>query len=852
MTYLPELVAGLTEDQPEVVELARCLSLAVSVDRGFLRRARLRFLPRTTAGLEAELWFSPLVEAAGRQALLLDPEAAEYLRTELARTAPESLREIRAFTAVEHAHAPLVVRLYEDLLWSGLGVEEVEEARLNRHMARVLRTVSGQDVADEVADDMGRWALHYAHRLPGHVLRRDDLWDIQVASRERLGLEPPEDPEGRPTSVTARARARVQHAVPLGVTVRSDGIVLSRPPAAGARVVRARGTRHKVRLDVRSSLSHTAEPVRLDLPPDQSLHLPFTVVQRIGPEGDVRMSLSHPGTALDIAVSDHLGTGEGAAHCAVLLPDGTIVLHDGNGAENRRIPAESARNHVYLSKDGKRVSYLRYGDELEQMLVLDSPYVPDVPRRLRDEGLRDGALHFRSGEMVVQALADGRITVGPAPEGDTPRMRVIGHAPWRVSFLAISPDERWVAVVGNDSLLLELPVDAGRPRETRLRFCATWVSACADGSWIVVGHGGPVDLRTEDGSGFRVLPDTEPAADGEDGVPSWGRGCALVETGTAPPTELAALPGVECLLVRPGDAPPETDREFAAAHEQGVRVVVGVDLTATGDGTSAGVPEGQAEDALGVVRHWLDADVDGLSLSGVAEAPHDLLDDIRHLAGGYDDRMLLWDHAPPAGDTDVPHVAPASSLTAALEFALSYYEVPGRALEQAIARLRNEIGSTFPPPRTSRARAAFQWGLALPPTLSPALGRLGAAILLSLPGCPVVPGSLLLRDDADRPDSLSALLELRRDHLALSRGECEVVDAGGPQVLAVVRRHGDDAMLCLVNIARTPARATVAPVGLGGAARLQDAFDTSFRTLADGATIPLQPGGVRWFRLLAP
>ncbi|MGW2717023.1 DUF3459 domain-containing protein [Streptomyces sp. NPDC001492] len=832
----------MTKHQPQVVELAGCLSLAVSVDRGFLRRARLRFLPRTTAGLEAELWFSPLVEAAGRQALLLDPEAAEHLRTELARTAPSLLREIHAFTAAEHAHAPLVVRLYEDLLWSGLDLAGAEETQVARRAHHVLRTVSGQDVSAEVADDAGRWALHYAHRLPGHLLRRDDVWGIQVASCERLGLEPPDDPVGRPVTVTARARARVQHSILVGVTVRSDGVVLSRPPTAGSRIVRARGTRHKVRVDVRNTLAHTSEPVRLDLPADRSTHLPFTVVQRIGPEGDVRMSLSHPGTALDVAVCDHLGTGPGAAHCAVLLPDGTIVLHDADGAENGHIPAdgpEGARESVALSEDGSQVSYVQDGEEQQQVLAPGSGSASGVPRRLSD---RLGTVaRLRWTDRVVQAFEDGRITL----DDGGPSRRVIAYAPWRVSGLAVSDDEQWVAAVGDDSLLLEFPLDPDRrPRETRLRFSATWVSACIDGSWIVVGHGGPVELHTEDGRGYRVIPDIEPAADPEDSTPAWGRGCVLVRSQVGWLPDVTALPGVDCVLIRlEGSLAWEYERfaiHVAAAHDQGVRVVLGIDLSAIG------------ADALSVVRRWLDEDVDGLALSGTAEAPAALLDDIRHLVDGYDDRMLLWNEAPTAGGTGRAHVVPASSLIATLDSALrSRNESGGMALTEAMALLRRAIRDTFPPSGAPRSQASFQWGLEVPPTVPPALRRLATVVLLSLPGCPTVPDNVLRQEDPNRPDGLPVLLELRRNHLALSRGSCETVDVGTPAVLAVVRRHGDDAVLCLVNVSATPAQAVLRPADLGWAARLQNAVGGSVFALFDGMNVSLHPDGMRWFRLLA-
>src|SRR5262245_14691442 len=62
--------AGLLLDRIEssprtrrVVDLARYLSLAAWIEPALLRKARLTFLPRSDAGLEADLWFSPLVQS---------------------------------------------------------------------------------------------------------------------------------------------------------------------------------------------------------------------------------------------------------------------------------------------------------------------------------------------------------------------------------------------------------------------------------------------------------------------------------------------------------------------------------------------------------------------------------------------------------------------------------------------------------------------------------------------------------------------------------------------------------------------------------------------------------------------
>ncbi len=861
MTRTAETIAHLSRTRPDLVELATCVSLTISVDHGFLRRARLRFLPRTSAGLEAELWFSALVEAAGSQSLLLYPEAAEHLRTDLARRSPRLLRDIRDFTAAEHARAPIVVRLCEELIWSGMHPADGAEPEVARQADLVLRTVSGQDTAEGTADDMGRWVLHYAHRLPRHLQGRDDVWRIQVASCERLGLDPPQDPVGRPATVTAEARARVQHTLTVGVTARSDGIVLSRPPAGGARILHAKGTRHKVRIDALSSLTHKPDPIRLEVLDGRSVHLPYTVVQRIGPDGDVRMSLSHPGAALDVAVCDFTGTSAEAAHCAVLLPDGTIVLHGGDGSESGRLAPDTtpgARSGLALSADGSVVSYVQDGVLHHRPVRVGATSWTGQDERsaspVPSEVTAGPGARSRDGQVSVRATADGRILATSAGPYGEPTTRQIGQAPWQVTSLAVSGPRRLVAAVGNDATLLELPFPATslvsgdrtvNQWETLLRFCADRVFAMGDDSWVVAGGGGPVELSTEDGRAYRVLPDIERAAE-TPAVPAWSRGCVVVEAPVALMAALAAMPGVDCLAA---DAPRavgagEPDylaQHLAAARRQGVRVVVGVDVSAPGD------------EVLDVLVHWLDQDVDGVRLTGAEGVGAALLEDVRHLLDGYDARLLLCAAPPADPPRGVFHVLPASALVSALGFAVRSRSMPGGAFEQALAQLRSEIESTFAPAsRPARQVKPAEWGLGLPPALPPAARRLAAAILLSLPGCPLLPGRMLL-DDAGAGPALRTLLELRSNHLALTRGLCEVLDAGSPQVLAVLRRYGDDAVLCLVNVAQIPTTAVLDPRRLGGTARLQDALDGSDLALPEGASVPLPmaAGSVRWFRMPA-
>jgi hypothetical protein len=63
---LPEL-----EPRDQVLALARLVSPAVHVEPDRLRAVRLAFLPRSAAALEADLWWSPLVQARNADGLVL-------------------------------------------------------------------------------------------------------------------------------------------------------------------------------------------------------------------------------------------------------------------------------------------------------------------------------------------------------------------------------------------------------------------------------------------------------------------------------------------------------------------------------------------------------------------------------------------------------------------------------------------------------------------------------------------------------------------------------------------------------------------------------------------------------------
>lgn len=472
------------------------------------------------------------------------------------------------------------------------------------------------------------------------------------------------------------------------------------------------------------------------------------------------------------------------------------------------------------------------------------------------------------GAHIVWAGADGTVEGWFAGDGG----EVVNHgvAPWQITSLAMSADGRRIAAVGGDSRLLLWDLASGTAvaSERRLAFCADRVFALPDGEWAVSGTGGPVELTTDDGRQYVITPDTE-ALSAPVGVPGWIRGevIAVVRAGRDPVTfvdlaeamESIRAAGVTCLAVGPitptvrGDVEgipgdeeiPDSLGNFGdfvsllmSAHHHGVRIVVDMDLRAV-------YAVGRI---LHSMRQWLDHDVDGLRLVGDRRLDADVLRDVRHLLDGYDDRVLIGTHT-----TGLPATAD-SDFGATGAFAAC--DVVVRALQGELiiglteaALVRNALVNAQLPLGTARPGA--QWGHLLPDDLTaPGRSALALRVLLGLPGCPIAPLSLLQNQDPE----VVRMLELRRDHLALSRGDCRELLLSRPHLFGFVRRHGDEIVLCVANAGVHRETIDVTPRALGapGNARVLDLFDGTVAPWIDStpATVAVEAGAVRWYRLL--
>src|SRR5947207_259975 len=101
LEHVTDLLDAFAREFPAAHRLARVVSLAARVEPELLRSARLRLFPEADAGAEADLWFSPLVQAHSPQALVLEPEVVPVLRQELA--ADRTLLD-RAWGVLRHVH----------------------------------------------------------------------------------------------------------------------------------------------------------------------------------------------------------------------------------------------------------------------------------------------------------------------------------------------------------------------------------------------------------------------------------------------------------------------------------------------------------------------------------------------------------------------------------------------------------------------------------------------------------------------------------------------------------------------------------------------------------------------------
>ena len=214
------------------VTLARAVCLAVLVEPGLLRRARIALVPGAGVGTESDLWFSPLVLTRNVTGIVLDPDVVAVLRQQLGAD-PEFAERARALVERLHRGYPPAVQLEEEIAWQAVrggstAGPDIEAGLRAAVKAMVTDPGGGRDVA--------RWAAQAWRRLPETVTQTEAARLLAVGFALRLGTAAGVTSLGQqamPASLGWLMPQGPAEWVQLGVRLAADGLRFVEPSADG-------------------------------------------------------------------------------------------------------------------------------------------------------------------------------------------------------------------------------------------------------------------------------------------------------------------------------------------------------------------------------------------------------------------------------------------------------------------------------------------------------------------------------------------------------------------------------------------------------------------------------------------
>jgi hypothetical protein len=171
--WAAELVEAFRKEKPDAARLAELASIAVRIDAPLLRALRHELWPQADPGAEADLWFSPLVQAHDREACVLHEAVLLKLREDLANE-PARLRRAAQVVKQVHTYLPEASQLEEELTALALsGLPDVD-ARTEEALRPALRALASEGSGDTAehaqrALEAARWAMSAVWRLPAPV-----------------------------------------------------------------------------------------------------------------------------------------------------------------------------------------------------------------------------------------------------------------------------------------------------------------------------------------------------------------------------------------------------------------------------------------------------------------------------------------------------------------------------------------------------------------------------------------------------------------------------------------------------------------------------------------------------------
>ena len=225
-----ELVATERARDARVIELARLLSIASQIEPELVRAMRLAVMPTADAGVEADLWFSPLVQARDPDGISFLPDVAEALRRELAEKVGEPTRRDawRVVSSLHVAHSPILV-LEETATYYGVESAIGGYALMERELGRAVAAL------DASSDDvLARWVARTLPRMSEIVRTSDPALALARKAGRRLGglnvrgvVE-----AGAPDDEWHPGFLRGLPKIAIGVHLTARGVELSLPPSA--------------------------------------------------------------------------------------------------------------------------------------------------------------------------------------------------------------------------------------------------------------------------------------------------------------------------------------------------------------------------------------------------------------------------------------------------------------------------------------------------------------------------------------------------------------------------------------------------------------------------------------------
>ena len=175
--------------QPDVLRLATLVSLAINVEPELLRATRLELEPGLTACVEADLWFSELVEFRDPVSVVFASGVHKLLRERLAkRDREEPSRELLKRCAVilkrVHATTSPALRLEERVAEAALFQDQVAVEKI---LGEAVATLYGPE-----RERIRLWLIRAWGRLPQAARDSRPGWILEHVARSegRIVLEP--------------------------------------------------------------------------------------------------------------------------------------------------------------------------------------------------------------------------------------------------------------------------------------------------------------------------------------------------------------------------------------------------------------------------------------------------------------------------------------------------------------------------------------------------------------------------------------------------------------------------------------------------------------------------------------